>query len=164
MVDGHSPEQRRVIRQAETKPLVEKLKAWLEDRLRAVSEKSTIAEAIRYGFNHWDGLVRFLDANLHASGKNMPSPLGDRTKLRLVTTTRALVDQARNTSAVAAAHDLSRHLSRGAIKPLTLVKLLAPISGAMVLSEHIEADGAVGPCRAAAFGRCPDQPASRSSD
>ena len=108
--------------------------------------------------------MRFLDANLHASGKNMPSPLGDRTKLRLVTTTRALVDQARNTSAVAAAHDLSRHLSRGAIKPLTLVKLLAPISGAMVLSEHIEADGAVGPFRAAAFGRCPDQPASRSSD
>ena len=33
----------------------------LETRLAAVSEKSTIAEAIRYGFHHWDGLVRFLD-------------------------------------------------------------------------------------------------------
>src|SRR6266487_1616847 len=30
-------------------------------RLIAVSEKSNIAEAIRYGFNHWDGLVRFLE-------------------------------------------------------------------------------------------------------
>ena len=27
----------------------------------AVSGKSPIAAAIRYGFNHWDGLVRFLD-------------------------------------------------------------------------------------------------------
>lgn len=59
-IRGCSAEERRAVRQAETKPLVEKLKAWLEDRLRAVSEKSTIAEAIRYGFNHWDGLVRFL--------------------------------------------------------------------------------------------------------
>jgi hypothetical protein len=40
---------------------VEKLKAWLENRLLAVSEKSTIAEAIRYGLTRWDGLVRFLD-------------------------------------------------------------------------------------------------------
>src|SRR5215471_16347934 len=60
-IRGRSAEERRAIRQAETKPLVEKLKAWLETRLAAVSEKSTIAEAIRYGFHHWDGLVRFLD-------------------------------------------------------------------------------------------------------
>ena len=40
---------------------MEKLRAWLETRLAAVSEKSSIAEAIRYGFHHWDGLVRFLD-------------------------------------------------------------------------------------------------------
>ena len=39
----------------------EALKTWLENRLAAVSDKSTIAEVIRYGFNHWQGLVRFLD-------------------------------------------------------------------------------------------------------
>jgi transposase len=60
-IRGRSAEERRAVRQAETKPLVEKLRAWLETRLAAVSEKSTIAEAIRYGFHHWDGLVRFLD-------------------------------------------------------------------------------------------------------
>jgi Transposase IS66 family len=38
---------------------VEKLKAWLKNRLIAVSEKSTIATAIRYGLNRWDGLVRY---------------------------------------------------------------------------------------------------------
>src|SRR4029077_7677162 len=60
-IRGRSAEERRAARQAETKPLVGKLRAWLETRLAAVSEKSTIAEAIRYGFHHWDGLVRFLD-------------------------------------------------------------------------------------------------------
>jgi Transposase IS66 family len=47
---GRSAEERRAIRQAETKPLVEKLKAWLKNRLIAVSEKSTIATAIRLAF------------------------------------------------------------------------------------------------------------------
>ena len=56
-----SADERRAIRQAETKPLVETLKVWLETQLATVSGKSLIAEAIRYGLNHWDGLVRFLD-------------------------------------------------------------------------------------------------------
>jgi transposase len=60
-IRGRSAEERRAVRQAETKPLVEALRAWLENRLIAVSDKSTIAAAIRYGFNHWDGLLRFLD-------------------------------------------------------------------------------------------------------
>ena len=47
--------------------MVEKLKAWLETRLVAVSEKSTIATAIRYGLSRWDGLVRFLRISLMVS-------------------------------------------------------------------------------------------------
>jgi transposase len=60
-IRGRSAEERRAVRQAETKPLAEEFKAWLESRLVAVSEKSTIATAIRYGLNRWDGLTRFLD-------------------------------------------------------------------------------------------------------
>ena len=37
------------------------LKAWFERQLARVSGKSLIAEAIRYGLSHWDGLTRFLD-------------------------------------------------------------------------------------------------------
>ena len=37
------------------------LKIWLEEQLARVSAKPVIAEAIRYGLNHWDGLVRFLE-------------------------------------------------------------------------------------------------------
>ena len=60
-IRGRSADERRAIRQTETRPLVKALKTWLENRLAAVSDKSTIAEVIRYGFNHWQGLVRFLD-------------------------------------------------------------------------------------------------------
>jgi transposase len=36
-------------------------KPWLKHELARVSGKSGIAEELRYGLNHWDGLVRFLD-------------------------------------------------------------------------------------------------------
>ena len=49
------------MRQEKSKPLVLALKIWLEEQLARVSAKSVIAEAIRYGLNHWDGLVRFLE-------------------------------------------------------------------------------------------------------
>ena len=53
--------RRRAVRQEKSKPLVLALKTWLELQLERVSIKSVIAEVIRYGLNHWDGLVRFLD-------------------------------------------------------------------------------------------------------
>jgi hypothetical protein len=37
------------------------LGTWLEQQLARVSAKSSIAEEIRYGVNHWVGLTRFLD-------------------------------------------------------------------------------------------------------
>ncbi len=41
--------------------MVDDLKAWLSIQLARVSQSAKIAEAIRYGFNRWDGLVLFLD-------------------------------------------------------------------------------------------------------
>jgi transposase len=60
-IRGRSAEDRVAVRQAQSKPLVEALKTWLEAELARVSGKSVIASAIRYGLKHWDGLVRFLD-------------------------------------------------------------------------------------------------------
>jgi len=60
-IRGQGAEARRSVRQGRTKPLVEELKTWLESQLAAVSRKSTIAEAMRYGLSRWDSLVRFLD-------------------------------------------------------------------------------------------------------
>ena len=60
-IRGRSADERRAMRQEKSKPLVLALKIWLEEQLARVSAKSVIAEAIRYGLNHWDGLVRFLE-------------------------------------------------------------------------------------------------------
>ncbi len=60
-IRGKSADERRAVRQEKSKPLVLALKIWLEQQLARVSTKSVIAEAIRYGSNHWDGLTRFLE-------------------------------------------------------------------------------------------------------
>src|SRR6516164_4630771 len=59
-IRGKSAEERRAVRQEKTKPLVAALKTWLETTLAQLASSSTIAQALRYGLNHWDGLVRFL--------------------------------------------------------------------------------------------------------
>lgn len=60
-INGRPAGERHAVRQERSKPLVLALKTWLEEQLARVSAKSTIAEAIRYGITHWDGLTRFLD-------------------------------------------------------------------------------------------------------
>ena len=60
-IRGKSASERRAVRQEQSKPLVLALKTWFEQQLTHVSGKSLIAEVIRYGLNHWDGLTRFLD-------------------------------------------------------------------------------------------------------
>ena len=49
------------MRQERSKPLVAALRTFFEQQLARVSAKASIAEEIRYGLNHWDGLTRFLD-------------------------------------------------------------------------------------------------------
>ena len=49
------------MRQAQSLPHVLALKDFFEKQLVRVSQKSPIADAIRYALNHWHGLIRFLD-------------------------------------------------------------------------------------------------------
>jgi transposase len=60
-IRGRSADERRAVRQNKSKPLVVALRAWFEHQLTLVSSKAPIADEIRYGLNHWDGLIRFLD-------------------------------------------------------------------------------------------------------
>lgn len=60
-IRGRSADERRAVRMEKSKPLVLALETWLQEQLARVSGKSVIADAIRYGLNHWDGLVRFLE-------------------------------------------------------------------------------------------------------
>src|SRR2546423_6510005 len=60
-IRGKSADERRAMRQQKAKPLGEALKTWLEKTLAQLAGGSSIAQAIRYALNRWDGLVRFLD-------------------------------------------------------------------------------------------------------
>jgi transposase len=60
-IRGRPPNDRTRIRQAESRPLVDAMKTWLEGQLGRVSAKSALAEAIRYALRHWQGLGLFLD-------------------------------------------------------------------------------------------------------
>ena len=41
--------------------LVEAMHVWLTEQLGRISGRSTLAQAIRYALNHWNGLILFLD-------------------------------------------------------------------------------------------------------
>ena len=60
-IRGLPPKLRRALRQEKARPLVEALKPWMEESLAKVSKGSKLAEALAYGLNQWDGLVRYLD-------------------------------------------------------------------------------------------------------
>jgi transposase len=61
MIRGHAPEQRRSVRQDQSRPVVDDLQAWLDAQLAKVSRRARIAEAIRYALKLWSGLRLFLD-------------------------------------------------------------------------------------------------------
>lgn len=60
-IRGRNPDARRAVRQQRSKPIVAEFELWLRDKLVLVSQKSKLAEAIRYALSRWAGLARFLD-------------------------------------------------------------------------------------------------------
>ena len=44
-----------------TTPLLDALEPWLRGKLLLISQKTRLAEAIRYALSRWDGLCRFLE-------------------------------------------------------------------------------------------------------
>jgi hypothetical protein len=58
---GLSAEQRRDARNERSRVIVDDLRHYLEAKIRQVSAKAKLGEAIRYALTRWDGLSRFLD-------------------------------------------------------------------------------------------------------
>ncbi len=56
-ISGRSAEDRQRERQQRSRPLIEALQVWLREQLERLSGRSKLAQAIRYTFNHWDGLI-----------------------------------------------------------------------------------------------------------
>ncbi len=60
-IRGRSPEERRAARQERSRPIIDALQPWLREKLALVSQKSKLAEAIRYALARWAGPAHFLD-------------------------------------------------------------------------------------------------------
>lgn len=60
-IRGLSADERCAARQLRTKPLLDAMRLWLEQRAAELPRKSPLAEAIGYPLNQWEGLTRFLD-------------------------------------------------------------------------------------------------------
>lgn len=60
-IRGQPPEERRQVRQARARPLLESLHQWLETSLTKLSRKSDTTAAIHYALARWEALVRYSD-------------------------------------------------------------------------------------------------------
>ena len=59
-IRGQDHQDRHAARQASSRPLVEDLEPWLRAKLETISQKTKLAEAIRYALSRWAGLTLFL--------------------------------------------------------------------------------------------------------
>ena len=60
-IRGRPRGERREIRKARSRPLMDSLKHWLEATLGKLSKKSDTARAVRYALGRWEALLRFCD-------------------------------------------------------------------------------------------------------
>jgi hypothetical protein len=60
-IRGLSADERRSVRQEKSRPITDPLKPWLTEKLSLISQKTKLAEAIRYALSRWQGLTRFID-------------------------------------------------------------------------------------------------------
>jgi transposase len=60
-IRGRSPAERADVRQARSRPLLERMHAWLKATLATLSQKSDVAVAIRYALERWSALLRFCE-------------------------------------------------------------------------------------------------------
>jgi transposase len=60
-IRGKPPDERRAVRQAQSKPLLDSLRQWFEATLSKLSRKSETTVAIRYALSRWDALLRYIE-------------------------------------------------------------------------------------------------------
>jgi transposase len=60
-IRGRPPDERRAVRQAQARPLVDSMRQWFEATLSKLSRKSETTVAIRYALSRWDALTRYIE-------------------------------------------------------------------------------------------------------
>jgi transposase len=60
-LNGLPTEQRQIVRQERSAPLLISLEAWMQEKYPTLSQHSDIAKAMNYMLKRWDGFARFID-------------------------------------------------------------------------------------------------------
>ena len=60
-IRGRSADERRAVRREKSRPIIDDLEPWLRVKLDLISQKTKLAEAIRYALSRWQGLTRFIE-------------------------------------------------------------------------------------------------------
>jgi transposase len=60
-IRGRSADERRAVRQEKSRPILDAFEPWLREKLDLISQKTKLAEAIRYALSRWQGLTRFIE-------------------------------------------------------------------------------------------------------
>jgi hypothetical protein len=60
-IRGRTANDRQAARRDRSRPLIAALEPWLREKLGLISQKTKLAEAIRYALSRWEGLTRFLE-------------------------------------------------------------------------------------------------------
>jgi transposase len=60
-IRGRPADERRAVRQEKSRLILDDLEPWLRAKLALISQKTKLAEAIRYALSRWEGLSRFVD-------------------------------------------------------------------------------------------------------
>jgi transposase len=60
-IRGRTAEERRTVRNVQSRPLIEAMRPWLETQLGRIPGRGGLAEAIQYALTRWPALCHFLD-------------------------------------------------------------------------------------------------------
>src|SRR5271156_4382612 len=60
-IRGRHADERCAVRQAKSRSILDAFETWLREKLALISQKTNLAEAIRYALSRWQGLTRFVD-------------------------------------------------------------------------------------------------------
>ena len=60
-INGQPPGQRRETREAQSKPQLDALHAWMLAQRRRLSGKSALGKALQYALSRWDALTRYIE-------------------------------------------------------------------------------------------------------
>ncbi len=63
--------ERKRVRQAQSIPILEQLKAWLDEQVKLVLPKSLLGKAIHYALGQWSYVIRYVESGLLSIDNNI---------------------------------------------------------------------------------------------